>query len=127
MPIMMARRHRRLGLSAAIAVVCGTLIGAVRLRRFLGSALEGDPEVPTERGVVMAGSISSTVKLDYETGVAEKTYNHATRFVRLLYRLSFQAPSPTPPTATRWTPPSTAGPSPACSRSTGSARTSSRR
>jgi hypothetical protein len=98
-----ARRRRRrrarlasrtvaaLGLAAVVVLA---LLGALRLRRFLGAALEGYPETPADGGVVMAGSISSTVKLDYETGVAEKTYNHATRVVRLLYRLSFQAPFP---------------------------------
>ena len=88
------RGRRRVWLAAAIAAVCGGSFAARKVRRFLGAALEGYPEVPADGGVVMTGSFSSTVKLDYEQGVAEKTYNHATRFVRLLYRLSFQAPFP---------------------------------
>lgn len=88
------RRRRALTVVAALVVALAAALGALRLRRFLGAALEGYPEVPPEGGVVMTGSISSTVKLDYERGVAEKTYNHATRFVRLLYWLSFQAPFP---------------------------------
>ena len=93
-PLSDARGRRWLVLSSALAIAHGALLGALRLRRFLEAALEGYPEVPAAGGVVMTGSISSTVKLDYESGVAEKTYNHATRFVRLLYRLSFQAPFP---------------------------------
>ena len=88
------RGRRRVWLAAAIVAVCGGSFAARKVRRFLGAALEGYPEVPADGGVVMTGSFSSTVKLDYEQGVAEKTYNHATRFVRLLYRLSFQAPFP---------------------------------
>ncbi len=64
---------------------------------FLRSLLSGSPEghtpPPEEGGIVMTGSISSTVKLDYDRGTAEKIYL-PTRFVRLLYRLSFQAPFP---------------------------------
>ena len=61
------------------------------------SALAGTPArhppVPAAGGVVMTGSISSTVKLDYDRGTAGKIYR-PTRFVRLLYRLSFQARFP---------------------------------
>ncbi|MCK9520820.1 MAG: hypothetical protein M0R74_17625, partial [Dehalococcoidia bacterium] len=48
--------------------------------------------VPTH-GVVLTGSISSHVRLDYDAGTAEKSYQ-PTPFVRALYRLSFQAPFP---------------------------------
>ena len=63
------------------------------LRSLLSGSPEGHPPPPVEGGVVMTGSISSTVKLDYDRGTAEKIYL-PTRFVGLLYRLSFQAPFP---------------------------------
>jgi hypothetical protein len=44
-------------------------------------------------GVVTTGSISSTVKLDYNRGTAHKTYEPPA-WVRALYRLAFQAPFP---------------------------------
>lgn len=46
-----------------------------------------------QSGVYLTGSISSQVRLDYDAGTAEKSYR-PTRFVRALYRLSFQAPFP---------------------------------
>ena len=46
-----------------------------------------------QSGVFMTGSISSQVRLDYDAGTAEKSYR-PTRFVRALYRLSFQSPFP---------------------------------
>ena len=44
-------------------------------------------------GVVITGSISSTVELDYNQGTAHKTYEPP-GWVRALYRLAFQAPFP---------------------------------
>ena len=75
--------------AAALAL---NLAGLV-LRSLLSGSPEGHPPAPSEGGVVMTGSISSTVKLDYDRGTAEKIYL-PTRFVTLLYRLSFQGPFP---------------------------------
>jgi hypothetical protein len=58
-----------------------------------GHGEDADFTPPPDSGVVMTGSISSTVKLDYDAGTAEKSYAPG-RFVRALYRLSFQAPFP---------------------------------
>ena len=66
---------------------------AVLAMRAVSGTADEHPPVPVNGGVVMTGSISSTVKLDYDRGTAEKIYE-PTRFVRLLYRLSFQAPFP---------------------------------
>ena len=75
--------------SAALALNLAGLF----LRALLSGSPEGHTPPPPEGGVVMTGSISSTVKLDYDRGTAEKIYL-PTRFVGLLYRLSFQAPFP---------------------------------
>lgn len=45
------------------------------------------------QGVVTTGSIASTVRLDYDRGTAHKTYEPPL-WVRVLYRLAFQAPFP---------------------------------
>lgn len=86
--------RRWLPLWGAAATLYFGLLGLLRLRRFLSAALEGYPDVPEEGGVVMTGSVSSTVTLDYDLATAEKRYNHATRLVKLLYWLSFQGPFP---------------------------------
>ena len=39
-------------------------------------------------------SLSSTVVLDPASGTATKVYDHPPLFVRLLYRVAFQAPFP---------------------------------
>ena len=63
-------------------------------RRFVGRALEGYPgEVPTE-GIVVTGSVSSRVVLDFDAGTAEKAYGAGTPLVRWLYRFCFQADFP---------------------------------
>lgn len=63
-------------------------------RRFVGRALEGYPgDVPTE-GIVITGSVSSRVVLDFDAGTAEKAYGVGTPLVRWLYRFCFQAPFP---------------------------------
>lgn len=63
-------------------------------RRFVGRALEGYPgEIPTE-GIVITGSVSSRVVLDFDAGTAEKAYGVGTPLVRWLYRFCFQAPFP---------------------------------
>jgi hypothetical protein len=54
-------------------------------------ALEEEPK--TQEDVVHTGSISSSVDLDFKTGLAHKVY-HPRRYVRLLYWLAFQAPFP---------------------------------
>ena len=74
------------------AVATFDVLAVLALRAVSGTADE-HPPVPANGGVVMTGSISSTVKLDYDRGTAEKIYE-PTRFVKLLYRLSFQAPFP---------------------------------
>ena len=66
---------------------------AVLAMRAISGTVDAHPPVPVGGGVVMTGSICSTVKLDYDLGTAEKSYQ-PTRFVRGLYRLSFQAPFP---------------------------------
>jgi hypothetical protein len=66
---------------------------AVLAMRAVSGTVDAHPPVPANGGVVMTGSIASTVKLDYDLGTAEKSYQ-PTRFVRALYRLSFQAPFP---------------------------------
>ena len=66
---------------------------AVLAIRAVSGTVDAHPPVPAGGGVVMTGSISSTVRLDYDIGTAEKSYQ-PTRFVRALYRLSFQAPFP---------------------------------
>ena len=72
----------------AMTVAAGTLAA----RRVLTGGVEHTPP-PPGGGVVMTGSISSTVRLDYDAGVAEKRYE-PTRLVRALYRVAFQAPFP---------------------------------
>ena len=72
----------------AMAVAAGTLAA----RRVLTGGVEHTPP-PPGGGVVMTGSIASTVRLDYDAGVAEKRYE-PTRLVRALYRVAFQAPFP---------------------------------
>jgi hypothetical protein len=62
-------------------------------RMLSGHGEDADFTPPPAGGVVMTGSISSTVTLDYDAGTAEKTYAPG-GFVRALYRLSFQAPFP---------------------------------
>jgi len=63
-------------------------------KRMLSGHGEGaDYTPPPATGIVMTGSISSTVKLDYDAGTAEKSYE-PTKLVRALYRISFQAPFP---------------------------------
>lgn len=63
-------------------------------RRFVARALEGYPgEVPTE-GIVVTGSVSSRVVLDFDAGTAEKAYGSGTPLVRWLYWICFQAPFP---------------------------------
>jgi hypothetical protein len=70
-------------------------VGYAFFDHFVRRALEGYPELSGgASGVVMTGSLSSTVRLDIDRGVAEKRYDKGTRFVRWLYRLSFQAPFP---------------------------------
>ena len=66
---------------------------AVLAMRAVSGTVDAHPPIPANGGVVMTGSIASTVKLDYDLGTAEKSYQ-PTRFVKLLYRLSFQAPFP---------------------------------
>ena len=66
---------------------------AVLAMRAVSGTVDAHPPVPANGGIVMTGSIASTVKLDYDLGTAEKSYQ-PTRFVRALYRLSFQAPFP---------------------------------
>lgn len=63
------------------------------LRSLVSGSPEGHSPPPAEGGIVMTGSISSTVKLDYDAGTAEKIYL-PTPFVQLLYRLAFQARFP---------------------------------
>ncbi len=75
------------GTVAALDLMATAALGALS-----GTANE-HPPIPAGGGVVMTGSISSTVKLDYDRGTAEKIYE-PTRFVKLLYRLSFQARFP---------------------------------
>lgn len=75
---------------ALFLVAIGTLL---LLRALVSGSPESHPPPPAEGGIVMTGSISSTVKLDYDAGTAEKIYR-PTRFVRLLYRLAFQARFP---------------------------------
>ena len=72
----------------AMAVAAGTLAA----RRVITGGVEHTPS-PPDGGIVMTGSIASTVKLDYDSGVAEKRYER-TRLVRALYRVAFQAPFP---------------------------------
>ena len=72
----------------AMAVAAGTLAA----RRVITGGVEHTPP-PPDGGIVMTGSIASTVKLDYDSGVAEKRYER-TRLVRALYRVAFQAPCP---------------------------------
>ncbi len=62
-------------------------------RMLSGHGEDADFTPPPATGVVMTGSISSTVKLDYDAGTAEKTYEPGA-FVKALYALSFQAPFP---------------------------------
>ena len=66
---------------------------AVLAMRTVSGTVDAHPPIPANGGVVMTGSIASTVKLDYDLGTAEKSYQ-PTRFVKLLYRFSFQAPFP---------------------------------
>ena len=66
---------------------------AVLAMRAVSGTVDAHPPIPANGGVVMTGSIASTVKLDYDRGTAEKSYE-PTRFVKLLYRISFQAPFP---------------------------------
>ena len=75
------------GALATFDVLAMLAMGAV------SGTVDAHPPVPAGGGVVMTGSIASTVKLDYDLGTAEKSYQ-PTRFVRALYRLSFQAPFP---------------------------------
>lgn len=84
---------------ATMALVGWWLVATAHLgyalwRRFIALSLEGYPQPPPAGGVVMAGSVSSSVRLDYDRGTAEKRYDKGTRLVRWLYRLSFQAPFP---------------------------------
>ena len=79
-----------LALWGSVAVLDpGFVIG----RRAAVGSQQHHPPVPPGGGVVTTGSISSIVRLDYDRGTAEKRYE-PTRFVRALYRLSFQAPFP---------------------------------
>jgi hypothetical protein len=59
-------------------------------RMLSGHGEDADFTPPPSSGIVMTGSISSTVKLDYDAGTAEKTYAPG-RLVRALYGVSFQA------------------------------------
>lgn len=65
----------------------------IALGRWAVSGAEEHPAVPADGGVVLTGSVSSVVRLDYDAGTAEKTY-YPTLLVRLLYRLAFQSPFP---------------------------------
>ena len=75
----------------------GATAGPVVLARLLYRRLEGgDPgetAQPPAHGVVWTGSISSSVRLDYDSGVAEKRYEPPW-LVRTLYWIAFQAPFP---------------------------------
>lgn len=77
-----------------LAVALADLAFASGWKRMLsGHGEDADYTPPPATGIVMTGSISSTVKLDYDAGTAEKSYQ-PTKVVRLLYRLSFHAPFP---------------------------------
>ena len=84
---------RAFGGFVAWGAVLAANLGILFLRSLVSGSPESHPPVPSEGGIVMTGSISSTVKLDYDRGTAEKIYL-PTRFVTLLYRLSFQGPFP---------------------------------
>lgn len=78
----------------AWAIVACLAYVVVIWRRFVGRALEGYPgEIPTQ-GIVVTGSVSSRVVLDFDAGTAEKAYGTGSPLVRWLYRLCFQAPFP---------------------------------
>ena len=89
----MGRRSAASWAFVAWAAALALNLAGLFLRALLSGSPEGHQPPPPEGGVVMTGSISSTVKLDYDRGTAEKIYL-PTRFVGLLYRLSFQAPFP---------------------------------
>ena len=74
-------------------VVASFDVLAVLAMRAVSGTVDAHPPAPAGGGVVMTASISGTVKLDYDLGTAEKSYQ-PTRFVRALYRLSFQARFP---------------------------------
>ena len=78
-------------------LLLGATGGAVLFARLLYRRLEGgDPgetAQPPASGVVWTGSISSSVRLDYDSGVAEKRYEPPW-LVRTLYWIAFQAPFP---------------------------------
>ena len=78
---------------AAWGAMAALDLGGMLLLGAVSGTADVHPPVPAGGGVVMTGSISSTVKLDYDLGTAEKIYE-PTRLVRALYRLSFQAPFP---------------------------------
>ncbi len=82
---------------AAFALALGAIFGgagmALAFRRGeTAEALAETPEVP-QAGIVLTGSISSDVVLDYDRGTATKVYR-PTKPVRLLYALSFQSAFP---------------------------------
>lgn len=77
----------------AWALVLVLNVALLVVRSLVSGSPESHPPPPVEGGIVMTGSISSTVKLDYDAGTAEKIYL-PTRFVRLLYRLAFQGRFP---------------------------------
>ncbi|MCC7363564.1 MAG: hypothetical protein IT303_04260 [Dehalococcoidia bacterium] len=80
--------------AAWVALAVGDLGLALAWRRLThDTPADAAAALPPASGIVMTGSISSTVRLDYDAGTAEKSYE-PTRAVRALYRLSFQAPFP---------------------------------
>ena len=83
--------------TTVLAALLAALGAALLLGRLLWRRLEGsDPGqagAAPQGGVVWTGSISSTVRLDYDAGIAEKRYEPPL-LVRALYRAAFQAPFP---------------------------------
>ena len=83
--------------TTVLAALLAALGAALLLGRLLWRRLEGsDPGqagAAPQGGVVWTGSIASTVRLDYDAGIAEKRYEPPLLF-RALYRAAFQAPFP---------------------------------
>ncbi len=79
-------------LSLAVAFGGAGLVLAFRRGAATAEAVAPATSVP-ETGIVLTGSISSDVVLDYDRGTATKVYR-PTRPVKLLYALSFQSAFP---------------------------------
>jgi hypothetical protein len=80
-------------LAGWVALAAG-LYALLLWRRFVARALEGYPDAAPTSGVVVTGSVSSRVVLDFDAGTAEKAYGAGSPLVRVLYALCFQAPFP---------------------------------